>query len=110
MRAIGQDANKTPASENIFRSFILGAAIGVGLTVIEGLYDGVGVNNLKIFERGNKPSVARVYQEGRDNILIQDPNGDYSIHLKDYLKNINDKYPRDLERINIEKIVGLNDD
>jgi hypothetical protein len=91
--------------QNKFELFLFGFATGILASVF------VPFNNeLKIFQREqNKPSVARTYNFGIDEIHVEDPNVGKYIPLGDYLDKIPDKADRELERAEIKKVVGWYD-
>lgn len=97
------------AKEKGIREKIIGAGImgfGGGFLTAMGLSLAVGPNveKAEIFQRGEKPSVMRMYKDGRDEIFVENVSGEY-IRLDDYLPKIQDKADRQIEEAEIRKTV-----
>lgn len=88
---------------------IIGTTIGFasGLGVAAGTAGG-GTSDARIFERENQPVVMRVYKKGADTILVQDNPCDQThyVALDSYLGTILDPQKREIEEVNIKKLVG----
>ena len=85
-------------------SLIIGLVIGTSVPKMIGPPYG----STRMFERGDQPSVMRTYRFGKDRLFVENPdtNGLYNIPLKKYLENtFSNKYDRDVERAEIEKLV-----
>lgn len=66
----------------------------------------------EIFPRENKPSVMRIYRPGVDILKVQNQDNPnlYDVPLQKYLSTIPNKADRNIEKAQIEKLVGWYDD
>lgn len=66
-----------------------------------------GVDILNVYQRENKPAVARHYRKGLDSIVVQDSaNKNQYVVMSKYLATIADEGERVAEEVEIKKTVG----
>ena len=92
---------------DICTGLVLGAIIGGTFMGIHAIDSGA---TLKEYNRTNKPKVIRMYNAAReDAIFVEDSSNNY-LELDAYLeKYVSDKYDRDIEKAEIEKLVDWED-
>lgn len=66
---------------------------------------GLPPNEVKIYETANQPTVMRIYNPGRDKILVKDGDNHYN-PLTEHLKIFNSIPDRKIEEMKILKTVG----
>lgn len=85
--------------------FSLGGLCGMLLTSSIFLLNSPDVSEVKIFERENRPTVIRMYRYGSDGIYVEEE--EKYISIKQYLNKIENKYDRNIEKSEIEKLVDF---
>jgi len=84
--------------------------VGWGCLVIGGMFMGdFSLPNKKdkatVFQEKGKPNILRTYESSRrDDIYVEDSNNNY-ISFRQYLKNIPNKYDKQIEKARIKKLV-----
>ncbi len=99
-----EDNKKMPASV----AGMLGGITGVIACIIleSSLPSFKGGETLQIYQRKDKPTVARHYRDCADSILVQDPtNKQQFISMGNYLRTIKDVGAREAEEVEIKRTV-----
>lgn len=92
---------------------LMGAIMGIIVTLGVVSYHSPDVSRAEIFQRENKPAIMRIYRpQASDGIYITDSKNKniYDVPLKQHLETITNKADREIEEVLIKKAVGWYDE